>query len=140
VGASVPSEYGADHFVFVRDGDFLARDVHHVAVPIERARDIFANTQVVADNLRIENEVVANRGIDVARIERLARASVERAPIERVPKVAPVGHVTRDELRVDPSRIERGRVRAAAPQLTTREIRSPRPERGEDRRSPLPRG
>jgi hypothetical protein len=140
LGAPLPSDYGADHYVFVREGDFLARDVHRVAVPIERARDVFEDTQVVADNLRIENDVVVNRGIDVARVERLTRASVERAPIERVPRIAPVEHVTRDALRVDPSRIERGRVRAAAPQLTIREIRSPRPERGEDRRSPPPRG
>ena len=113
VGASFSfADYGADHYVFVREADILAHDVHRVAVPIERTRVVFDDTTIIHDNLRIENNVVVNRGLDVQRVERVARAPVERAPIERVPKVAPAPRVTRDELRVDPSQIERGRVRA----------------------------
>jgi hypothetical protein len=104
------SNYGADHFVFVREADFVAPHIHRYALPIERSRIVFNDTTIIDNNIRIENDVVANRGLDVERFERVARA-----PIERVPKVAPVGRATRDELRVDPDQIDRGRVRAAAP-------------------------
>jgi hypothetical protein len=134
------ADHGADHYVFVRESDFLARDVQHVAVPVERARVVFEDTKLIENNLRIENDVVVNRGVDVRRVEHMARAPALRAPIERVPMVALDPRVTRDELRVDPSQIERGRVRAAGPQLKTRETRPPRPQHEEDRRSPRPRG
>jgi hypothetical protein len=120
------NDYGPDHFVFVREGDFAVADVQRVVVPVERTRVVFRDTTVVNNNLKIENNIVVNRGIDVQRVERVARAPVERAPIERVPKVAPVEHVTRDELRVDPSQMERGHVRAAAP---AREERAPREQK-----------
>lgn len=108
------SNYGPDHFVFVREPDFGAPHIHRYALPRERSRVVFNDTTVI-NNIRIENNVVVNRGLDVQRIERVARAPVERAPIERVPKVAPVERVSRDELRVDPGQMERGRVRVAAP-------------------------
>jgi uncharacterized protein DUF6600 len=115
IGASFSfDDYGADHFVFVRSADFLARDVQRHAVPLERSRVVFGDTKVV-DRIAIENDVVVNRGLDVRRVERLARAPVERTEIDRVPRMAPDGRVTRDDLRVDPDRIERGRVRATTP-------------------------
>ncbi len=126
------SNYGADHFVFVREADFVAPHIHRYALPIERSRVVFNDTTVIDNNIRIENNVVANRGLDVRRVERVARAPIERAPIERVPKVAPVGRVTRDQLRVDPDQIDRGRVRAAAP--TTE--RAPGESRRERAREP----
>jgi hypothetical protein len=107
-------DYGADHFVFVRSGQFLAPEIHHHALPLARSRAIFADTKLIR-SLGIENDVVVNRGLDVKRVERIAKTRVERQSIERVPKVAPVGNATRDELRVDESRTERGEVRAAAP-------------------------
>jgi hypothetical protein len=133
------NDYGADHFVFVREGDFAAADVHRVAVPVERTRVVFGDTTIVNNNLKIENNVVVNRGIDVQRVERVARAPVEREPIERVPKAAPGDRVTRDELRVDPSEMDRGRVRAAAPahaDYVPLEQRGRRP----DMRQPAERG
>ena len=103
--------------MFVRETDFVAPHIHRYAVPIERSRVVFNDTTIIDNNIRIENNVVVNRGLDVQRVERVARVPVERAPIERVPRVAPVGRVTRDELRVDPDQIDRGRVRAAAPTI-----------------------
>jgi hypothetical protein len=132
VGASFAfDDYDADHFVFVREGDFAVADVHRVVVPVERTRVVFRDTTIVNNNLRIENQVVTNRGIDVQHVERVARARVEREPIERVPKVA-VERVTRDELRVDPQQMERGQVRAAAP---AREEKGPREQRPDARQS-----
>ncbi|HKA14849.1 MAG TPA: DUF6600 domain-containing protein [Myxococcota bacterium] len=107
-------DYAPDHFVFVREADFLAPEVHRYAVPIERTRAIYNDTRVV-NRIRIENDVVVNRGLDVQRFERVARAPLPREPIERVPRVAPGDRVTREDLRVDPRRIDRGSVRAAAP-------------------------
>jgi hypothetical protein len=46
VGGSRSSDYGADHFVFVRKDDFRAPHIQRFAVPRERARMIFPNTQV----------------------------------------------------------------------------------------------
>src|SRR5258706_4177919 len=77
IGASTSfRDYGADHFVFVRSADFLARDLHRRAVPLERSRAVFGETQIV-NRIAIENDVVVNRGLDVQRVERLARAPVE---------------------------------------------------------------
>jgi Family of unknown function (DUF6600) len=115
------SDYGPDQFAFVRKAEFAAPHIQRHAVPIERSRVIFNQTTALEDNIRIENDVVVNRGPDVGQMEEVARAPVERAPIERVPRVAPADPVTRDELRVDPERVERGAVRAATP---TREPRS----------------
>jgi hypothetical protein len=129
------NDYGADHFVFVRESDFVAADVHRVAVPAERTRMVFRDTTIVNNNLKIEDDVVVNRGIDVQRVERVARAPVEREPIERVPKVTPGERVTRDELRVDPGEMERGRVRASAP---ARADQAPR-EQNPDARQPSER-
>jgi hypothetical protein len=109
------SDYGPDQFVFVRKADFAAPHIQEHAVPIERSRVIFDQTIALENSIRIENDVVVNRDPDVSQVEQ-----VERSPIERVPRVAPAGRATRDELRVDPERLERGAVRAAAP---TREPR-----------------
>jgi hypothetical protein len=108
-------DYGPDHFVFVRSSRFMAPEIHHHAVPVARSRAIFADTKLIR-SLGIEDDVVVNRGLDVERVERIAKTRVERHAIERVPKVAPAGSdATRDALRVDASRTERGEVRAAAP-------------------------
>ena len=112
VGASVSfGDYGPDHFVFVREDEFLAPQVQHAVVPAPRARAVFHETHVV-NRISIENEVVVNRGLDVGRLERIARAPIERAPIERVPKFAPTERASRDGLRIE---TERGGVRAAMP-------------------------
>jgi hypothetical protein len=141
------ADYGADHFVFVREGDFCNRDLHRVAVPVERTRVVFNDTRIVNNNLTIENNVVVNRGIDVQRVERVARAPIERERIERVPMAAPGEHVTREELRVDPKQMERGRVRASAPAPAERQPerapdvergRQRQPEKMEPRREPTP--
>ena len=116
IGSSLGiDDYGADHFVFVRTGQFLAPEIHHHALPVARSRAIFADTRPIRE-LRIENDVVVNPGLDVKRVERVAKTRVERQAIEQVPKVAPAGDASRDALRVDASRRERGEVRAAAPE------------------------
>jgi hypothetical protein len=128
------SDYGPDHFVFVREADFVAPHIHRYALPFARSRVVFNDTTIIKNNIRIENNVVVNRGLDVRRIERVARAPVERAPIERVPRAAPVGRVTRDELRVDPDRMDRGTVRAVAP--TTERV----PDKSRQERAREPSG
>jgi hypothetical protein len=117
IGSSVAVDgYGPDHFVFVRSEQFLAPEIHHHALPVARSRAIFADTRLIP-SLAIENDVVVNRGLDVKRVERIAKTRVEPQAIERVPKVAPGGEAaSRDALRVDASRSERGEVRAAAPE------------------------
>jgi hypothetical protein len=120
-------QYGPDQFVFVRAADFLAPDVQRFAVPIQRTRVVFNETSVIGD-LRIDDGVVVNRAPDVREIERVAGKPVPRAPIDRVPKLAPVAHPTREALRVPPELVERGQVRAAAP-TTDRAAVRPRPER-----------
>jgi hypothetical protein len=105
----------ADHYVFVREADFLAPQIHRSAVPRDRASAILSDTSIVPDTLRIENDVVVNRGPDVRRVEQIARAPVARAPIEHVPRLAPVERVTVDALRVEPDQIDRGQVRATSP-------------------------
>jgi hypothetical protein len=133
------NDYGADHFVFVREGDFAAADVHRVAVPVERTRVVFGDTTIVNNNLQDrEQRRRQPRDRRAAGRARGARA-VEREPIERVPKAAPRDRVTRDELRVDPSEMDRGRVRAAAPahaDYVPLEQRGRRP----DMRQPAERG
>lgn len=133
IGAKASFEsLGADHYVFVRESELLAPNIHHHAVPRERTRVIFGDTAVVRDALQLENDVVVNRGVDVQRIERVARAPVERAPIERVPRVAPVDRVTVDALRVEPDQIDRG-VRAAAPTKESPPREPPRKREGNPR-------
>ena len=107
-------DYGADHFVFVRSGHFLASEIHHHALPAARTRAIFADTKLIR-SLGIEDDVVVNRGLDVKRVERSVKGPVQRHAIESVPRVAPNGDVSRDALRVDASRPARGEVRAVAP-------------------------
>jgi uncharacterized protein DUF6600 len=108
-------DYGPDHFVFVRAKDVLAPQIQRHAVPVERARAIFENTRLLA-SLRIEDDVVANRGLDPERVERVAKTRLERQSIERVPKVVPNGDASREALRVDAIRGQRGEVRVAAPE------------------------
>ncbi len=141
IGASFSfADYGPDHFVFVRESDFVEPEIHRHALPAQRSRAVFSDTTVI-HNLQIENDVVVNRGLDVHQVERQARAPVARAPIERVPKVAPVEGegVTRDELRVDPKEVEQGKVRAAAP-VEAERAPAPEPPRGEKQRPNLRRG
>ena len=109
-------DYGADHFAFVRSGHFLAPEIHHHALPVARVRAIFGDTKLVRESLGIENDVVVNRGLDVKRVERIAKTRVEPQAIERVPKIAPAGEPSREALRVNASRSERGEVRATAPE------------------------
>jgi hypothetical protein len=112
VGAAISlGDYGPDHFVFVREEEFLAEHLQHAAVPANRARAVFSDTHVV-NRIAIENGVVVNRGLDVGRIERISRAPIERAPIERVPQFAPREGESRDALRVETGG---GGVRAAEP-------------------------
>ena len=102
-------------FVFVGTRDFLAPRVRTYAVPVATTRTII-NTTTVVTNINIENNVVVNRGPDVAVIERATGARVTPIPVERVKRIAPsqAGRVTREALRVDTVQAQRG-LRAAAP-------------------------
>jgi hypothetical protein len=82
------ADYGADHFVFVRQGDFLAARIHELAIPSARTRAVFGETEIVPDNLRIENDVVVNRGLDPENVERAAQL---RTRGTRRPRPEPAG-------------------------------------------------
>lgn len=71
---------GADHYVFVRKADLLARNVHRVAVPSERARAVFAETQIVAGNQRLDELRLKTRE---TRPPRPGRGEDRRAPHPR---------------------------------------------------------
>jgi hypothetical protein len=100
-------------FVFVSSRNFLAPQIRTCVVPESRARVIVKRTTVV-NNVRVENNLVVNRGPDPRTIERASGHAVRAVRIEQVPRIAPDRHVNRADLRVDPRREGQG-VRAAEP-------------------------
>jgi len=99
--------------VFVSSHDFLAPRVRTLVVPRNRVDVVVQNTTVV-NSIVVENNVVINRGPDVAIVERATGRKLQRERIESVPRVAPFEHVSRAQLAVDPERVKRG-VRVADP-------------------------
>jgi hypothetical protein len=112
------NNYGYDYdpnvFVFVGDRDFLAPRIRERIVPVYRTRTIIQRTTVL-NTVRVENNIVVNRGPSVRTIERSTGVRVQPERIERVERVAPMTRVTRDELRVDRTRTQSGPIRATAP-------------------------
>ena len=84
-------------FTFVPTGSFLSRRVRTCVVPQSRTTVVINNTRIV-NNLVVENNVVVNRGPDLTVIEKASGRRVHAMPIERVSRVAPGPHFTRDEL------------------------------------------
>jgi hypothetical protein len=101
-------------FVFVPTHQFTSHRIRRYAVPEAQYRTTIRNTTIV-NNLRIENNVVVNRGPDVRVIERATGRRIQAAPVERVTRVSPFASVTRQQLAVPQERIERRKVRAAEP-------------------------
>jgi hypothetical protein len=114
------SGYRPEHYVFVPAGDLLVRRIRTTALPPARARAIIGKTTIV-NNIRIENNVVVNRGPDVRVVEKAHGARIKPRSIERVPKAGPAWHVTREELRLRTGR-PATRLRAAEP-MSEREFR-----------------
>jgi len=100
-------------FTFVPTGSFLSRRVRTCVVPQSRTTVVINNTRIV-NNLVVENNVVVNRGPDLTVIEKASGRRVHAMPIERVSRVTPGPHFTRDELRVDPQQLKHG-LRVAEP-------------------------
>jgi hypothetical protein len=134
VGMSIDAgRYGPDRFVFVASRDFLAPRVRGYAVPVTNTRRIIETTRV-ENTLRVENNVIVNRGPDVDLVQRASGRRVEVESIERVPRVAPTPHPTRDDLRMDAAG-PRTRPRAAEP-LSGSERQPPALEPGGQRANP----
>lgn len=132
IGASL--EFGvaqAPLFVFVSSHDFLAPRIGAYAYPVARSQVLLRNTRVV-NSLAIQNNVVVNRGVDPAFVQRATGRTIRPTPIERVSRVAPFGHVTRTQLQVDPQRM-RGGLRAA--ERVPAETPAPAPRPGDTRAS-----
>ena len=114
VGASIGSaSYSPDLFLFVASRDFLAPRVGAYAVPAGRTRVIINNTRI-ENTIRVENNVVVNTGPDVRLVQRASGRTIEAESIERVPRVGPARHMSRDDLRVDAVKSGTG-LRAAEP-------------------------
>jgi uncharacterized protein DUF6600 len=107
-------DYDPNIFVFVGDRDFLAPRIRERIVPVYQTRTIIQRTTVL-NTVRVENNIVVNRGPSVRTIERSTGVRVQPERIERVERVAPMTRVTRDELRVDRTRAQSGPIRATAP-------------------------
>jgi len=130
VGASIGSaSYSPDLFLFVASRDFLAPRVGAYAVPAARTRVIINNTRI-ENSIRVENNVVVNTGPDVRLVQRASGRTIEAESIERVPRVGPARHMSRDDLRVDAVKSGTG-LRAAEP-ISERQSRAIIEGRGRD--------
>jgi uncharacterized protein DUF6600 len=89
-----------DQFVFVSSRDFTSRRIRGAAIRDHRRGAIYSNTRIV-NNIRIENNVVVNRGPDVRFVERASGRQVRRYRIEDVSRVAPSRDFDRSQFRVD---------------------------------------
>jgi hypothetical protein len=103
----------ASRFVFVSSGNFLAPTIRFHTVPLAQTQLVFRHTSDVK-NLRVENGIVVNRGLETWDVEKASGKQVRMIPIERVKHVAPVASFTRNEIRVDAQRLQHG-VRATEP-------------------------
>jgi hypothetical protein len=124
-------EPAAGSFVFVSAGNFVAPRIRSCVVPRDRTTVIINRTTVV-NNIRVENNVVVNRGPDVTLVERASHRRIRQERIERVGRVAPLSHVSREQLAVDPGRMKGG-LRAAEPVSDKAPLPSGGQERGKGR-------
>ncbi len=102
-----------DLFVFVASRDFLAPRVRTCAVTARTTRRIINDTRI-ENTIRVENNVVVNRGPDIRIVQRATGRTIQRTSIESVPRVGPSRRMTRGDLRVDAAG-SRTRLRAAEP-------------------------
>jgi len=86
-------------FVFVPSRDFLAPRIRSHVLPESRTKVIINRTKVV-NNIRVEKNVVVNRGPDPAIVERASGRKARAVPIEQVSRVAPAARVNRSQLAV----------------------------------------
>jgi hypothetical protein len=69
------------NFVFVPSNRFVAPTIRTYVVPGRTARTIVNKTKVV-NAIRIENNLVVNRGPDIRVVEKARRDEAQAAPIE----------------------------------------------------------
>ncbi len=100
-------------FVFVSAHDFLAPRVGAYAVPAYRTRALLGTARP-ANSLVIQNNVVVNRGVDPAFVQRATGRTIRPIPVERAGRVAPFSRVTRSELAAG-AQHPRGGLRVAEP-------------------------
>jgi len=92
-------DYDDAHFVFVPHRHFIGGRVRSFAAPVSRTRIIVNKTRIIDRNLRVENNVVVNRGPDVRTIERFSGRSYRPVALERAG--GPGRAIRRDEIRLD---------------------------------------
>ena len=125
VGASISySTFAPNRCVVVPARSFLAPRVRGYVVPAASARVAISKTHIV-NNIRVQNNVVVNRGPDPRAIERAVGRSIRTEPIRNVRRVSPGGRFDAQEVRAD--RYARG----GAPRVT-----APEPARGRPHEAP----
>jgi hypothetical protein len=92
-------------FLFVSTRNFASPRIRpYVVNDYNRNTNVYINQTTIINNLRIQNNVINNRGPDVRLIERASGRRFRAEPIERVARVAPFQGVRRDQLTIAPER------------------------------------
>ena len=105
-------DYDQGHFVFVPSRQFFAPRVRTFVVPPSRTTVIVNRTKIINNNIRIENNIVVNRGPSIAEMRRVTGRPLHAVPLEKVRGLGPA--VRREEIRVDARQARHG-LRAAEP-------------------------
>jgi|GEM_PF-2536414 len=123
-------------FVFVHSHDFLCDHVSGYAIPHSQVNVLVNRTNIINNNIRIENNIVVNRGPDVRYVERATRRRIDAIPIDRSPSMRRLDArgISRQDIRVN-DRSGRG-LRAAEPVSASR----PLPSEGDNGRDRFDRG
>lgn len=124
VGVSFHVGFRPSSFIFLRSHDFLCDRVRSYAVPRSQVNVIINRTRIINNNIRIENNVVVNRGPDVRFVERATRRRIDAIPIDRTRSVRELDArgVSRQDIRVN-GRDRGGRgLRAAEPVSASRPL------------------
>lgn len=97
------SDIAPTHYVFVSDNDFLAPRIRSRVVTESVTRRVYTQTRVI-NTLRIENNIVVNRGLDASPFARTSGGKIEPVPIESVSRAAPGPKFSRELIVIEPAR------------------------------------
>jgi hypothetical protein len=128
-GGGYGGYYQPSSYVYVHSHDFLCDHVRSYAVPHSQVNTFVNQTKIINNNIRIENNVVVNRGPDVRYVERETRTPHRRIPIERTRGVRDLESrgISRNDMRVIDRSGGRARaLRAAEPEPASRPLPSGR--------------
>lgn len=91
-------------YLFVPTRSFAGVRVRSVAVPATQTRRIVSRTTAIRNSIRVENDIVVNRGPSAAAIQRAAGRPIKAIAAERI---AGRERIRREDVRVSPSRVRR---------------------------------